>query len=103
MSTPSRIAKAGTLLCVDQGKYSTYELMGFFVVLRDFDPMIALDEFLAEPQEHKNPLSYREDQFLAALLEKGLLLEIEYGALNLGDFLSLANVRFTPIGKEEQQ
>lgn len=100
MSTPSRIAKAGTLLCVDRGKYSDYQVTGFFVVLRDFDPMTKLDEFLSEHPEQNEECEFEPDQFLAALLAKGLLLEIEYGNLYLGGYRGHSEVRFTPSGKE---
>src|ERR1044071_2477271 len=64
-------AKAGTLICVDQGCYSDYGVSGFFVVLRDFTPKTELDEYLSSRKEQQEDYAFREGEFLAALLAKG--------------------------------
>jgi hypothetical protein len=93
----ARIAKAGKLLSVESGTYSDYHVTGFFVVLRDFDPMAELTEFLDANPGQRESYGFDGDEFLAALLSKGLLLEIEYGTLHMGDYSSSVEVRFTPV------
>lgn len=91
-TTNAFIAKAGKLLCVDSGSYSDYSVMGFFVTLQDFCPQNELNEYLKQvPNDYFN-----EDQFLAFLLKKGLLLEIEYSSLHLSGYGDTADFRFTP-------
>ena len=89
---PENIAKAGTLTCVDTGSYSDYAVMGFFVTLKDFCPQTELAQYLAKSQD----TYFNEDKFIAYLLAKGLLLEIEYGHLHLGGYGSADDFRFTP-------
>lgn len=96
MTEAQRVAKAGKLLCVDRGEYSDYNVTGFFVVLRDFDPRAELDEFLSAHPEQRDDYSFEPDGFLAALLAKGLLLEVEYGTLFLGAYSCHESFSFTP-------
>ena len=72
----SSIAKAGTLLSVESGAYSNRGVDGFFVVLRDFDPQMELAEFLAANLEQRKGDTFSGEKLLAAILAKGLLLEI---------------------------
>lgn len=90
MNEPNQVAKAGTLLCVDRGAYSDYQVTGFFVVLREFDPRAELNEYLATPIQHS------QDSFLTALIAKGFLLEIEYGNIYLGSYWDFDDFGFTP-------
>ncbi len=91
-NSTSITAKAGSLLLVDSGSYSDYSVIGFFVTLRDFCPQDELNEYLMqEPSDY-----FDGDKFLAFLLAKGLLLEIEHGNLYLGEYSSAEDFRFTP-------
>lgn len=92
----TRIAKAGKLLSIENGEYSDYQVIGFFVVLRDFDPMAELAEHLAADAEQAKPNSFEDEKFLAALLAKGLLLELEYGTLHTGTYGNSRDAWFTP-------
>jgi len=89
------IAKAGKLLCIDQGEYSDYSVTGFFVVLKDFDPLAELAKHLEANPEQKERYHFREHSYLAFLLAQGLLMEVEYGTLYLGSYGS-DDVSFTP-------
>lgn len=91
MYSTSTTAKAGSLLLVDSGSYSDYSVIGFFVALRDFCPQDELNEYLIqEPSDY-----FDGDKFLAFLLAKGLLLEIEYGNLHFGGYSSAEDFRFS--------
>lgn len=95
MKENSETAKAGSLLCIDRGVYSSYEVIGFFAVLSDFKPNCELAEFKAlyKPTSYNNEDS---NSFLAYLIKKGFLLEINYSDLYLGDYsLSDDEFRFT--------
>ena len=91
------IARAGKLLCVDSGEYSDYSVCGFFVVLHDFNPHAELELHLIENPEQRKDYHFKKDSFLAALLAKGLLMEIEYGTLYLTAYSCASAFRFTPV------
>jgi hypothetical protein len=93
------IAKAGTLLSVESGCYSSYGVKGFFVVLREFTPAEKLNEYLKANPEQAGDYTFEEDQFLAALLAEGLLLEIPYGVMHLTDYSRASEFNFTPVGE----
>ena len=76
--------KAGKLLMIDIGHYSDHSVIGFFVVLEDFDPMKIAAEFLAAEPEERDYSYNLYDKFVAQLIKRGLLLEIEYNNLFLG-------------------
>ena len=94
--TEQKIAKAGKLMCVDSGAYSDYQVRGFFVVLRDFDPHAELSTYLDANPEQQKDYHFKEDGFLAALLAKGLLMEVEYGTIYLTGYSSHKEFEFTP-------
>jgi hypothetical protein len=93
-------AKAGTLFMVDSGSYSDYSVIGFFVVLKEFNPIAELREYLAARPEQLETYRFKESEYLAAILAKGLLLEIEYSTLHLGDYSRHTEVAFTPLEGE---
>jgi len=96
MSEEKKLAKAGSLLCIDRGAWSNYQVTGFFVVLREFDPMESLQKYFVDHPEQNDDYSFKEDEFLAYLLSLGLLLEVEYGTLYLSDYGRASTVSFTP-------
>jgi hypothetical protein len=65
-------------------------------VLQDFDPMAELAEYLEADKEQAEPYQFDMDAFLAALLRKGLLLEVEYGTFYLGGYSSASSIFFAP-------
>lgn len=98
MSTPkaSMSIKAGTLVCVDHGEYSAYNVLGFFVALQDFKPLAKLKGFL---KTKETDYYFQSDEFLASLIAQGLLLEIEYYTLFLGAYANADSVGFTRPGE----
>lgn len=96
VSDDKRTAKAGKLLCVSKGTYSGYSVVGFFVVLKDFCPSDELAEHLNNNPEQAKDCCFEEDSFLAAVLAKGLLLELEHGTMHLTDYSSHEEFEFTP-------
>ncbi len=78
--------KAGKLLCVDQGQYSDYQVMGFFVVCLDFNPLDELVTYMGEHPEQKNNYKFESTGFLNFLHKKGYLLEIDYSTLYLSGY-----------------
>lgn len=98
MSEP-RIAKAGKLLCVDSGEYSAYSVHGFFVVLRDFDPLAELAAHMDAHPEQRERYHFRQESYLAALLANGLLMEVDYGTLYLGGYSNHEELIFTPAAE----
>ena len=73
---PTAIAKAGRLVLVDTGSYSDYHVIGIFRVLKDFNPKEEVDKFLVKK-------SFDEDEFVAYLLARGLLEEMDHDGLYL--------------------
>lgn len=88
-------AKTGQLVCIDCGEYSDYSVLGIFVVLKDFDPLHVLEEFLTSRPEQRKPYCFEQFEFLATLLEKKLLRELEYGTLYLGNYSDYNQLEFT--------
>jgi len=101
MSIEAQSLKPGRLLCVTKGEYSDHCLMGFFVILAAFDHAAELAEYLDTNPKQKEDYEFEEDQFIAALIGKGLLLEVEHDTLHLGDYGCHDRVSFYPAGGEE--
>lgn len=89
------LAKAGMLLCVDSGQYSDYSVVGFFVVLRDFDPMAELAAYLDAHPEQRVRYRFDSRAYFAVLVAKELLMEVKCGTLYLGAY-SCDEVSFAP-------
>lgn len=96
MADEKRLARAGSLICVDQGEYSDYSVRGFFVALRDFEPSERLDAYLAEHADQRETYQFQDDAFISALIAQGLLLEIKYSTMYTGAYSSHSEFRFDP-------
>lgn len=94
-------AEAGKLIRIEDGEYSDYEVIGFFLVLKTFEPQAELRKFILANPEMRETYRFNKDKFLAFLLEKGLLLEIEHGILFMGSD-SATGVNFCPCTPEDQ-
>ncbi len=90
-------ARAGSLISAEAGCYSDYSVVGFFVVLRDFNPAAELEKYLTEHPEQRGDYQFKDAKWLATLLASGYLLEITHGVLHLGDYSRASEVEFTPI------
>ncbi len=79
------IIKQGTLVSVEQGAYSDHRVIGMFVAIEDFSPKARVEAFVqidrGDDDDYVGP-----DELLAHLLRAGLLLEVRYDALHLGDY-----------------
>jgi hypothetical protein len=95
------IARAGSLLRVERGEYSAYEVIGFFVVLKNFDPMAELKRYLEMNPKQAKSCCFESNAFLAWLIAAGLLLEIEASVLDLGGYGDADNVSFRPSARDE--
>jgi hypothetical protein len=89
-------AKQGSLLTITAGEYSDHYTLGFFVILKDFDPIAELTEYLSLNPKQAEEYEFEESEFLQTLIVKGLLLEIEHSEFYLGAYSCIENVRFTP-------
>lgn len=69
-------AKPGSLISIETGEYSDYQVLGFFVVLNEFEPMVELENYIREKELNKG--NFRVETFLAYLISKGFLLEVKY-------------------------
>ena len=72
--------KAGQLIQIDSGCYSDYSVHGFFVALQQFDPMAERKEWIGTLDADQ---WYDQPDFIAGLIRKGLLLEIDYDIMHL--------------------
>lgn len=90
----AKIAKAGRLICFDQGEYSDYGVIGFFVALKDFEPDKELAAYLEQNPDKKAEYRFDCGGFLAYLLAQGLLVEVEYSTFYLGEYGCAKSVRF---------
>lgn len=92
----NRIAKAGSVICVSYGAYSDFCVAGFFKVLEDFKPSEELEDFLDENPDQREDYSFDRDSYLARLLAKNLLEEIDHGELYLGAYRCADDFSFRP-------
>lgn len=90
------ICKAGTLLMVDRGEYSDYSVTGFFVVLKDFDPMKELGEYKSS-KKISDHFYDNSDKYFGSLISKEYLVDINYANLYLGGYGELESVSYTPL------
>lgn len=98
MAMNDHIAKKGSMILVESGAYSDYGVDGLFLVLLDFSPKLELAEYMrtvVAPPPIPNALCadglYREDGFrheayIAHLIGKKLIREVEYDSLYVGGF-----------------
>ena len=93
-----KTVKAGTLLLVSHGAYSSYHRVGWFMVVKSFRPDDELSGFLngKDPNEYGG---FRHEEYLAALIRKGLLAEVDefFHEYHLGDYGKAAEVQY--LGK----
>lgn len=54
-----------------------------------------LNAYLDEHPEQLANYRFKEDEYLASLLAKGLLMEVEYGTLHLTEYSCYKKFRFT--------
>ena len=73
-------AKAGRLMCIDEGEYSDYQIWGFFVVLEDFDPLEELKLFLIENPDQRERYNFESTHICTGCRET-LKREIGYNYL----------------------
>lgn len=97
MATVTRtVARAGELVCCDKGEYSDYTVVGFFVVLKEFDPALELEAFLGANEDDREPYSFDSYKFLAHLTAQGYLLDVSYSTLYLGSYSDAKSVVWQP-------
>jgi hypothetical protein len=87
-------AIAGRLIQVDEGEYSDYCVKGFFVCLRNFDPLKELDIYLSLYEDQKQDYGFSSHGFLGYLTQNGYLLEINRDILYLGAYSDSQSVSF---------
>lgn len=89
-----KIAKEGQVLSITQGCYSSYQVVGLYEVVRDFQPMEELEEYLKENPGQKEKYQFKELGFHFFLDKKGFLKEISNVTLHLGDYGDSSEVFF---------
>lgn len=88
--------KAGDLLSVTIT--GTDGLTGVFVALRDFDAAEALADFLLDnPGQRVDPY-FDGDEFLAALVGRGLIMKAEYSEMFLPSYGDYRDCSLVPPG-----
>ena len=90
-------AKVGKLLCVERDYREDSEVMGFFVVLQDFDTGAELEKYLSSHPAQRRECCFDSDDFLEGLISKGLLLKVEYDIMFLGSNNNHINSGFYPL------
>lgn len=99
MST-TKTVKAGTLLLVSHGAYSSYSRVGWFIVVQDFNPKDVLASFLSESVENGKPYRFDETEFIAWVLRQGLMTEVQefFDEWFLGDYGQADEILFLERG-----
>src|ERR1700733_6720302 len=72
-----KVAKLGTMLLISQGEYSSYQRMGWFMVVQTFSPQAEVAEYMAATGKSANEYaSFDPEKFIPQLLKKGLIVEV---------------------------
>lgn len=87
---------AGALICIEQGEYSDYRVDGFFVALAAFSPAEELRLFL-EAHPGQQGYEFKPGQFVGYLIQRGLLMAINYDTIHLCDYGSASEFEFIPF------
>jgi hypothetical protein len=95
-------AKAGQLIKIESGCYSDYGVHGFFVALRDFDPMEQRKAWIDLPREANEWGYMRRQDFIAFLIRQGLLLEIEHDSMHLGDYGDVDDFSYNGVAYKKE-
>jgi hypothetical protein len=96
-----KIAKAGSLVIVESGSYSSYQIWGVFRVSRDFELPGVLEQYLEDRPEQRHPYEFEDAEFLAFLLAERLLIELRHGTLQLGEY-SAGELEFYPAKDDKE-
>jgi len=88
------LARAGKLISIESGCYSDHIVIGFFVVLKDFDPHEELKRYLERHPEQAESYGFESDGYLAQLLQSGYLLELEYQTIHTDNYSKSDEFRF---------
>lgn len=92
------LLQAGSFLSVEKGEYDGYEVLGFFVVRRDFYPRYLIEAHLAASPTR----TFDDDLFLADLQSCGVIERVRYAVMHMGNWGDTAeDVDFTPPPTEE--
>lgn len=94
-------ARPGQLLCMTSGCYSDYDVEGFFVVLRAFVPADELEAYLDANPGQRKAYNFDRAPFVGALIQRGLVMLIDYGTLHLGEYSNVDTVEFRPFNANE--
>lgn len=95
--------KTGRMLLLSHGAYSSYERIGWFVAVQDFDPDEQLRLYLDEHEKEKEHHGFSHTRFMAWVIRKGLLVEIEefFDEWHMGDYRRASEVFFMPRDAEQ--
>lgn len=88
------VSKVGERILASNGEYSDYQVMGLFVVAKQFCWAAELAEFLEKNPEQATNYRFNDYQFLAGLSAKGLLDDLSYREVHLGSYSSPPNGNF---------
>jgi hypothetical protein len=90
--------KAGTMLLVSHGAYSSYERVGWFMVVQDFNTSDMLAAYLAERVEQSGSYRFKHSEFLAWVITRGVMVQVEefFDEWHLGDYGQVDEISFLP-------
>lgn len=78
--------KEKTVLAMETGEYSDYSVLGFFEAVVDVDEQKVVDEYLSQHPQQKQMFHFDHYQFVAWLVEKGYLRDIDYARWFIGSY-----------------
>jgi len=76
----SNIIKKGTIIQIESGGYSAFEVLGIFTALIDFD----VNKILKEYKQFAGRYSMCRYGFISYLVKNGFIDDMCYGILDLG-------------------
>ena len=96
------IAKAGQLMLVDAGEYVSYQIIGLYRVLQDFDPTRVLAKYLkVHPEERENG-RFNGYGYMMMLAREGWIEPVPHANLFLSTNYRASGISFDPqLGDSE--
>ncbi len=96
------IAKAGQLMLVDQGEYDSYQIIGLYRALQDFDPKQVLAKYLKAHPEERQDGRFNGYGYMMMLAREGWIERVPHVDLFLSTNYRASGISFDPqLGDSE--
>lgn len=90
------IAKAGQLMLVDVGEYDSYQIIGLYRALKDFDPEKEVIQYLKTRPEERENGRFNGYGYMMMLAREGWIEPVPHANLFLSTNYRASGISFDP-------